>query len=110
MSVRVHQKASEFIKLLREKHSKQNKIPHQNSPIFLFREKLYNLRSKSSLKRKKVNTVYFDSKNVLSLETKIWELMSTKKNKTNYQAAKVKLTLKTQINARTKSMKHISVK
>ena len=107
---RVHQEASEFIKLLQEKHLKQNTIPRQNCSIFLFNEKLYNRRSKSSLKRRKVNTVYFGSENFLSLETKICELVPIKNKNKLLSSCKSQINTGLQINARTKSIKHISVK
>ena len=107
---RVHQEALEFIKLLEEKHLKQNTIPRQNCSIFLFNEKLYNRRSKSSLKRRKVNTVYFGSENFLSLETKICELVPIKNKNKLLSSCKSQINTGLQINARTKSIKHTSVK
>ena len=68
--------------LARETFKAKHNTSRQNCSIFLFNEKLYNRRSKSSLKRRKVNTVYFGSENFPSLETKICELGPIKnKNK-----------------------------
>lgn len=72
---------SEIIKLLREKHSKQITIHRQNCSIFFFSKKFYNLSYKSSLKWKKGNTAYFGSEKFISLQTKMWELVTTKNKK-----------------------------
>ena len=50
--------------MFKAKHSTSQELLNE---LFLFTEKYYDIRSKSTLKQKKVNTVYFGSERISSL-------------------------------------------
>ena len=73
-TVSIHQKnlqvlATEIFK------AKLNISPEILKELFSFNVRNYNLRSQSTLKRIKTNSVYFGSKNLFSLAPKIWDLV-----------------------------------
>ena len=71
----IHQKnlevlATEIFKV------KLNILPEILKELLSFNVRNYNLRSQSTLKRIKTNSVYFDSKSLSSLAPKLWDLVS----------------------------------
>ena len=71
----IHQKnlqvlATEIFKV------KLNILPEILKELLSFNVRNYNLRSQSTLKRIKANSVYFDSKSLSSLAPKLWDLVS----------------------------------
>ena len=74
-TVSIHQKnlqvlATEIFKV------KLNILPEILKELLSFNVRNYNLRSQSTLKRIKTNSVYFDSKSLSSLAPKLWDLVS----------------------------------
>ena len=55
--------------------AKLNISPEILKELFSFNLRNYNLRSQSTLKRIKTNSVYFGSKSLSSLAPKIWDLV-----------------------------------
>ena len=55
--------------------AKLNISPEILKELFSFNVRNYNLRSQSTLKRIKTNSVYFGSKNLFSLAPKIWDFV-----------------------------------
>ena len=58
--------------IFKAKHSTSQELLNE---LFLFTEKHYAIRSKSILKEKNVNTVYFGSESISSLAPKIYKLV-----------------------------------
>ena len=102
-TVSIHQKnlqvlATEIFK------TKLNISPEILKELFSFNVRNYNLRSQSTLKRIKTNTVYFGSKSLSSLALKIWDLVPDSfKNENSPERFKL-------INVRVKSGRYTSVK
>ena len=86
----IHQKnlqvlATEIFKV------KLNILPEILKELFFFNVRNYNLRTQSTLKRIKTNSVYFGSESLSSLAPKIWDLVADSfKNENSLESFKNK--------------------
>ena len=78
--------------------------------LFSFNVRNYNLRSQSTLKQIKTNSVYFGSESLSSLAPKIWDLVPDSfKNKNSLERFKNRIKTWATENARVESVKYTSV-
>ena len=78
--------------------------------LFSFNVRNYNLRSQSTLKRIKTNSVYFGSESLSSQAPKIWDIVPDSfKNKNSLERFKNRIKTWATENARVESVKYTSV-